>query len=174
MFRLAILATGAAAILAALVGGHANAQSRALPGTTATVGRLLAPNAGDLKSDKYYDSFRSNFCTNAPDCIVTFEKVPANKILRASNLNCFTSIATSDVAFQIFQLIQGPVGNPVFKSELAAAAINPSASMPTYMLNAQILSFIEGGKTPLLILNAGATVDSVGGQCELSGDLVLP
>jgi hypothetical protein len=159
-------------LLPTFLSGASVALAAAPESAAAISGGPSKPDDGPVAAT-FYESWRTKSCPNQPTCLINFRKVPADRILRVTNINCWINIQM-EADWTIVQLVQGPKAEAVAKAAFPAAALNPESSIPAYMLNATTSSFIEPGKTPIIALNAGTEVPLFAAQCAISGDLLTP
>jgi hypothetical protein len=73
---------------------------------------------GDILGNRYYDSFRQVICSNQGYCQVTFETVPSQFLLHATNINCIVKIDGLNNGGEFIQLsfLQGTRSSGINKS----------------------------------------------------------
>ena len=103
-------------------------------------------------------------CPASTQCVAPFAPVRANRLLRATNINCFAqAIGNAQVTFALITSLTEPYDYFVAKPE------NQFRSS----INETILSFFEGGTRPRMFLGADTSANLVL-VCNLTGTLLTP
>jgi hypothetical protein len=154
----------------------------ALPTAAAADGGLVpparagAPTAIDgIVAGRYYESFRLKDCTDATSCRIVFAKVPKDRVLRMTDINCWLYIFWDADNPVIVQLEQGPKSAAIPKAAFQVAPITAGATARAYVLNAQTSAFIEPNRAPTILLDPSSeALERLGGQCTVTGELLRP
>jgi len=114
----------------------------------------------------FYQSRIVKTCTADP-CQGAFSRVPNNRLLRATNLNCVAGVADSNEAF--FVLFNEAIFSPNNILDLFQVVYPEPSSV--FSINEGILTFFEPGERPRLLV-AGNTPTLL--SCKLTGNLIEP
>lgn len=138
--------------------------------------RSGAPAAVDgVVAGRYYESFRVKDCTNAGSCRLVFAKVPKDKVLRVTSVNCWLYAFWNADGPIIVQLEQGPKSAALPKAAFQVAPIPAGETARAYVINVQTSAFIEPNRAPNIFLDPSPdSLERLGGQCTVSGDLLQP
>jgi hypothetical protein len=112
-----------------------------------------------------YQSLADANCTAVPQCIASFERVPVDRLLQATHLNCVGAVSGSTGAQVVFILSSGKPENTRDYFVVPAGG--------SLGVNEPILTYFRSGERPKVILPVGGTVDIIL-HCNLSGTLLQP
>jgi hypothetical protein len=138
--------------------------------------RTASPAAIDgIIAGRYYESFRLEDCTASASCRLVFAKVPKDRVLRVTNINCWLYIFWQADGPIVVQLEQGPKSAALPKAAFQVAPLTAGPTVRAYLMNVQASAFIEPGRTPVVLMDPSPEVlERLGGQCTLSGELLQP
>lgn len=118
-----------------------------------------------------YQSVRLRQCNTANTCIAIFDKVPAGRLLKATQINCTGSIQDGTSTLGDFLLFFEDFSVDSLRNDLLANPLNTGR----YEINEGIQSFFPAGARPKMRFSGNlAEGKNMSIFCNLSGELLRP